>query len=474
MISADTIIELIRNRGRGDPSSALGEIFVTPLTRVMQYLDSKIQFARTEQVLDTILATLEDENALTAFAVQLEEEVAVITQRLSVAVDEIASNFGVLRRPAVASKGTVLVYRSNPLVNPISIPSGRKFSAPLLNQDYAATETIQITSMSYNATLNKYTYPVPVQSIDTGLGTVAATGQVTKVKEPITDVDGVTNIDPIVGGRDEENDRDLAARIKIALSANNIGTKSGYRFLVLERDDVKDATVVGAGDLLMTRDMGDGGSVDIYITDPVPVQVNETALLGTNLVDLSGIGSGPWIFTPGRQPIINNIALVSPAPSTLNKDTSVFAGSIQAKDTITYSTNVSGSTITYFVNDNVNQTQNYLEDDTRKILGSDTLVKEATIVSVNIAFNITVLSGYSKSVVQSNVANTITQFISSLGVGVSLEQSDVIEVAANVTGLDRIDLPMIRFDRGTTPAQLNIIEAAANEVLRIGSLVINY
>jgi uncharacterized phage protein gp47/JayE len=475
-IGANDIIALMQNRGRGDPTSALGEIFVTPLVRVLQYLDSKVQFSRVEQVIDTIVATLEDEAALDTFAVQLDESVATIQSELSSAVEALASNSGLSRRRAMTSSGTVLVYRSSPLTTPVTINSGRKFFAPLLNQEYVATETIQITSMTWNATLSKYVFPVPVQSVNTGLNTVAATNQVTQLKESLTNIDGCTNIEPIVGGRDEESDRDLANRTKTALSSNNIGTKSGYRFMVLALDEVKDASVVGAGDSLMIRDMGDGGSVDIYITDPVPVQVSETALLGTNLVDLesSGPGTGPWVFTPSRQPIINNVALVSPSADSLDKDTSAYAGSLRAQDTITFSTNVDTMTITYFVNDNVNQVQEYIDDDSRKILGSDVLVKEASVVLVNISMKISVLSGYSRSVVQGNVQNAITQFISSLGIGVSLEQSDVVREATNVPGVDRVDLPLIRFDRGTTPEQLNIISAAANEVLRVGSVSVSY
>jgi hypothetical protein len=51
----------------------------------------------------------------------------------------------------------------------------------------------------------------------------------------------------------------------------------------------------------------------------------------------------------------------------------------------------------------------------------------------------------------------------------------VLRIAVEVAGVDRVDLPMTRFDRGgATPTQLNVIEAEANEVLRVGSIVVNF
>ncbi len=467
-ISTQGIISLIRDKGRGDPPAALADIFVNPLTRILQFLDTKVQFARTEQTVDTIVTALEDDDALADFALQLNEEADVIFNRLRIALDDIASNFGITRRPATVSKGTVLVLRDVALTSPITIGAGTKFFAPSLDQEYSATETIQITSMTFDTDLNKFVASIPVESVNVGLNTIAAVGQINQIRDNIPDITGVTNTEPLTGGRDEESDRSLSERVKTALSSNNIGTKSGYRFLALSLDDVKDASVVGAGDILMVRDLGDGGSVDIYITDAIPVQVSETAIAGVNLT-----GTGPFIFTPSRQPVIDTT--VSPAADAINKDTGVFAGSIKALDTIEFPTDVNGQTITYFVNDNVSKTQEFFDDDTRNILGSDILIKEAFLVLANVEFTITVFSGFSKSVVQGNVQNVVTQFISNLGIGDNIEQSDIIKTVADIAGVDRIDLPMDRFDRSTSPVlPLSVIPAGNNEVLRVGSVIVNF
>jgi hypothetical protein len=461
------IVAAFQSIGRGDPSSALMEVFGNNLLKLLQFLDAKIQFARKEQVLDTTIAELETPDAITADAQAMDETEDAITSDLSQAVDRLAGNLGITRRPAVGSIGLVVILRSSPVTRPILVAAGKRFYSSTLDQEYAVSETINLTSMTYDPILGKFTASIPVQSVNTGLATVAAIGQITTIRDSITDIEGVTNTQPIVGGRDVESDRDLAARAKTALSANNIATKSGLRLLLLGLDSIKDVSIVGAGDPLMARDLGDGGSVDAYITDPIPVQVTETAITGVNL-----FGTGPYYFTPSRQPVVNDVNLVAPIASTIHKDGTVYAGSIRAKDIIEFPTNVNGQAIDFFVNNNVLQTQEFMDADERDILGSDVLIKEAVTVLVYATFRIVVLSGFSRSTVQTNVLNAITQKISTLGIGVSLEQSDVVRVAVDTPGVDRVDLPMTRFDRGTVDV-LNVIDAGGNEVLRVGAVIVN-
>jgi hypothetical protein len=68
--------------------------------------------------------------------------------------------------------------------------------------------------------------------------------------------------------------------------------------------------------------------------------------------------------------------------------------------------------------------------------------------------------------------NALNQKISVLGIGVSLEQSDIVRVAVDTPGVDRVDLPLIQFDRGVAGI-LNVIQASGNETLRVGAVVVN-
>jgi hypothetical protein len=311
-----------------------------------------------------------------------------------------------------------------------------------------------------------------VQSTNNGVDTIAAAGQITRIKVPIAGITGVTNATPVVGGRDLESNENLAERIKSALSANNIGTKSGYRALLLSQDEVKDAVIVGAGDPLMTRDRGDGGSVDGYVANALPVQVTDT-LTTSNVTGST--------FTPSRQPIIDDTSSISvtgfspdPDNTVITKDTSIYSGSISAKDTITFDVpppTDGSATVTYLTNDLVSRQQIFMDDPERKILGSDFMVREAISTAVDVICKIVVLPGFSGSVVKTDVESAVTKFISALNIAQKLEQSDVISVMTTVDGVDRIDLPLTKFDKQVNAGTLNTIVAGANEILVPGEIV---
>lgn len=467
-LTANDIIALMETRGRGAPPSAIADIFVNPAVQILSFLDAKGDLANVKQTIDDIVYTLANTDEIESYATALNESIDTISAVLSRALEDIASNYGLTRRAAASSRGTVLLLRSSVPITNIQIVSGKRVFAPATNQEYKITETLTITPsmMTYNSDLGYFTYPVTVESVNEGLITVAAVGQIIKVRDGITGITGVTNTQPVVGGRDIESDANFADRIKTVLSSNNIGTKSGYRLLILSENDVKDATVVGAGDPLMVRDIGDGGAIDIYIANPIPVSVTETT---------SSTNVSSNTFYPSRQPIIDDVSTIvvsgfAPSSVTINKDISVYAGSIRARDNIVFdiSIPIGTVTITYQVNDLVSREQVFIDDPTRKILGADLLIKEAILTPIDVIVRIATLSNYNSATIKTNVETVITQYLSTFNIGQSLEQSDIIRIITNVNGVDRVDLPLIKFDKEDNSGVQNIITAEANEALRPG------
>lgn len=475
-ITPQDIIAVIRTRGRGDPPSALADIFVNPLVKVLLFVDGKIDLAKAQQTIDSIILTLEDEDTLTSLAAFLNDTIENISLQLRTALEDIGSNFGLTRRPAAASSGNVVLMRSTDLIvppdSPITVPSGKKVFAPSLNQEYRITSTTIINSMTFDDVLQKFVFTVPVQSVNVGLATIAASNQVSQIRDPIPGIEEATNVDPLVGGRDEESDRNLGDRIKSALSANNIGTVAGYRDMVLGITNVQDTNIIGAGSPFMVRDEGDGGSLDVYVTDPIAISVSDLATASNYQP------SGPkFVFTPSRQPLINDISTIQPTDvDSISKDVGIFAGSIKANDTIIFDSDHTGELITYQVNDLIREVDVFVQDETRKIVGSDILVKEAVPILVDVIITIQVLPEFSsaRDTVRDNAEAAITQFITSLGIGDDLEQSDVISIITNVDGVDRVNLPPTKFEKSVNTGQINIIEASANEVLRPGTILVNF
>lgn len=218
----------------------------------------------------------------------------------------------------------------------------------------------------------------------------------------------------------------------------------------------------------MIRDGDGGGSVDIYVTDPDPVTVTELAT-ADNFVP-----SGPsFVFTPSRQPVVDDLAAVQPTDATvITKDAGVFGGSVRAQDTITFATDHTAAFITYQANDLVRQVDDFVQEPERKILASDVLVKEALFVLIDVFLTIRVLPEFNniRTTVQARVEAAITELISILGIGVSLEQSDLLKAVTEVDGVDRVNLPLTKFERSVNTGTLNVIDAAANEVLRVGTI----
>jgi hypothetical protein len=218
----------------------------------------------------------------------------------------------------------------------------------------------------------------------------------------------------------------------------------------------------------MSRDLGDGGSIDIYVTDPNAVLVSQLA----DASNTSEVVPGTWRFTSSRQPIIKDEATVSPTPTAIVPDTSSYNGSIRAKDGIEFSSDptILGYPVQFQVNDLISEAQNYIDDPARKMLGADILVKEAILADIDVICQIALLSGYSFTTVKTNVENVISQFISTMTIGQSLQLSDIIRIVTEVAGVDKVTIPFQKFNRTTETSTLDTVVAEANEVFRSGTI----
>ena len=469
-ITKDDIISQFRERGRGDPPAALADVFVNGLLRMTNYLDAKNTFARDEQSLVSILASLEDLNALGILAITMNEDLGSLVTKLQSDIDAIATNYGATRQPASQSRGNVSLLKNTALTEDITVVAGSKFFSTELDKEYQTTETVIITAMTFDSDQNAFVASVPVESADSGLDTIAAIGQINQARSSITGVDGVTNLEVIGGGRNRESDRQFVTRLLEILSSNNVGTKAGYESLIFSQDSVKGVSSIGANDPFMFRDLTDGGAVDIYVTDPVPQAVSETILASqVETVALT------FVVTPSRQPVIDDVTTISPPVGLvigIDKDLGVFGGSLQAFDKIVLDTDPTGLVLGYQTNKLVADLQSFVEQPENKIFGSDVLIRAASVVDIDIILSIRVLSGHTPSTVSAQVESEITQFIANLNIGQSLEQSDILAVAVGVPGVDRVNLPPTKFDKTTGTVQ-NVVNATANEVLRPNSVIVN-
>jgi len=208
-------------------------------------------------------------------------------------LDNLANNFGAVRKQGTAASGTAL-YTFNAVEADIAINVGETVVASN-GASFRVTATVVVSPVNanqYRATASKFrgdldfagisdefAVEVPVEA--TGPGLIGNISKYFLVTATTPGVSNVTNASPFSGGSAAESDQAFRNRVLSIFSGANTGTALGYRNAVLADPQVLDALVVEPGDPLMTRDgtqviiaedgtrtivsEGTGGKVDIYV-----------------------------------------------------------------------------------------------------------------------------------------------------------------------------------------------------------------
>lgn len=208
-------------------------------------------------------------------------------------LDKLAKNFGIVRKSATPATGVALLTFSS-INSAIDINKGDTI---ISNNGFSYTVTVGTSvlpsaSNFYKSLATKYKdqlefvgisdpYAVEVTVISSSPGSAANIGVYALSRTTIPGVSNVTNINPFIGGTDQETDANFRNRILAAFSGSSVGTSLGYLNTALGTSGVVDANVIEPGDVLMTRDgsqvktnadgsktilsEGSGGKVDIVV-----------------------------------------------------------------------------------------------------------------------------------------------------------------------------------------------------------------
>lgn len=214
-------------------------------------------------------------------------------------LDKLAKNFGVIRKQATPSTGVGLLTFSS-INSTININRGDTVIAAN-GFSFAVTTGISVTpsaSNFYRSVANKFRdqldiagisdqFAVEVTTTATSSGAAGNIGKFALNRTTISGVSNVTNINPFLGGTNQETDAAFRNRILAALSGSSVGTALGYLNAALGTTGVSDAAVIEPGDPLMTRD----GTVVSVATDGTRTILSEgsggkvdVVILGSNLV----------------------------------------------------------------------------------------------------------------------------------------------------------------------------------------------
>jgi len=465
-----------------NPGSVISDSFITPTAYVLNKNRVLQDYVKALQSLFTIQILLNSEAALEEIASIELKTVDDVKIDLANFINKIGDNYKLSRFPAVATTGIVYMGRIDPPSQDITIPVGTQIQT-LDNKVYKVTQEIIMETPGtdlYDAESNLYVVAVPVEAVESGINGNTVSGTVTQFINSISGLNYVFNKDNFTNGYDEETDDAFIERIKNKLSGNNFGTKNGYKSLILDNfRDVKDVLVVVAGDELMERDVSSyGGAVDIWVLEEtLTVQNTETV----NEFNLYEGGQDGFIFS--KQPISTLIS--APPTASVEPDTGALAHSYADRTAVIFGTSPSlPFEITYSYYPLIEEIQNFLQQDEYAILGNTikkanavedmALVKKAIERLINVSATITTLPNFDINEVISNTTTNILNFITNLGLGDDLSQSDIVGVIENTAGVDSVEIPFDIFNFvEETVAQVNQLEVEANEYIRANDITIN-
>lgn len=212
--------------------------------------------------------------------------------------------------------------------------------------------------------------------------------------------------------------------------------------------------------------VGDKLQVTFYIaktSDTENVSFTKSGTLYTNktfaLVDSVAISSG---FTSGSS---------QTATLTVSNQNQPIAGS---RYTVNYDylAPKSNERITIRYNHNRLITDTTLDIENVRPISADVLLKAATPVLINVAMAIVVESGFtnSSSIVAQNVKDAIATALNATALRTIIDESDLINVAGGVDGVDRVR--PISFNVDGEIGRVLSIEAGANEYLQANTITI--
>lgn len=218
-------------------------------------------------------------------------------------LDNLAKNFGIIRKQAKPSSGVALfTFSSIPATININtgsiVTANNGFTFSVSNGVAVSSSAInyyQSVASKFSAQLAQAgitdTYAVELTVTATSPGSAGNISSYSISSTTIPGISNVTNVNPFQGGTNQENDAAFRNRILASFSGSSVGTELGYQNTALSVDGVSDVYVASPGDPLMTRDgtvsqvvngtltvvsEGSGGKVDIIVLGDDLVQNTDT------------------------------------------------------------------------------------------------------------------------------------------------------------------------------------------------------
>jgi len=390
-------------------------------------------------------------------------------------VDNFAFNEFLIRNAGGRSSGTVVFSRvTSPQVDlpvqggfPIATTPDEETGETVVFITTEAKTLYTASAASYfNIETERYELEVAVQATVAGAVGEVGPNRINRPLRPLSGFDTVTNRNRTSPAADRETNAELMERYKISIPGTQLSVKSGIELYVRGNfQDAGDILVVTAGDPLITRSGEGGNAIDVFITGSQSTARSDTQQF---------VGLGQLIILD-NQPVlsITNIpGYVFGVDYEFVKDESGVSDSVRAQDGIKFLVGGSspsvGSTFSVEYEQNIllGNIQSAFEDADNDVGGQDVLLRSGTQVDLVLGSILTVVQGFSFSTVRSAVITTIINFINSLGLGKTVEKSDIQAEVRKINGVDNFVFTLLDRVGGTGNDDVPI---AKNEFPRISS-----
>lgn len=450
--------------------------------------------------LDGITDALSDTEFLNDAAIALDTTSDQVVILLKSILDNIAADYGLVRKAAAPSSGIGYFalsakddYTGTYRISQTDQVQSIFGLAYRPSKDYVfiidgLTPETSIETY-YVPELGRYAFPVHMTSAGVGAAGNIDSGQIySTVFLAPSDFEFVTNLTPFSGGRSEETDAELISRIKSKWTGSNLGTRGGY-LNVLSENGITDAYIAGAGSPYLYRSSA-GGSVDIYIRafQNISVTVPGLELTGSripnvttykikdlidnNIVSLTlPVRSVTGVVSTGETPPGDLISILRIVPD----ESAAYRGSSMAGDQLSVSMYDSSSVykykfdVTFLYNYYVDYLQKLFTSDDYHVLGQNVMVREAQPLNIKASLSIRTLPGYNSDTVRTNVTNSILEYVNSQKMGAKISQSDIVSVAENVDGVDNVLVPFTVFNAVGNTDVTESIQASPIKFVQFGS-----
>ncbi len=185
--------------------------------------------------------------------------------------DRHGDNLATPRKGATQATGTQTFSRTTAPVGDILIPSGTRVSTtatsiqPAVIYETVGDVTMVAATATPSPTTGLFEVEAPIIAVEQGDDGNQAAGAINIIVTAITGIDATTNTNKAEGGQSKEPNDVYVDRINAAIPGAELSTETGIFNVAFAQDNVSDVAVIGTGNPLMIRDLGNGGKVDVYI-----------------------------------------------------------------------------------------------------------------------------------------------------------------------------------------------------------------